>query len=485
MSHLFRRCCVLLASAAMVAGCSSYQPTKNVWKGTKDVWYTYVSPPASVDYGEKGDLSPRALALTNCMMGLDVELGRFERTMLNADKPPTRQWLDSLFAAHPWLDGFAGVKYDGTLLGQEPANPLKQLDFIPLLYEDKKQGSRALRADVQQTPMGPEVMLAAPLYDGVDFLGIVVAYFDMRNLVQYSGNPQDMVILSPQALLWPGKYDYAATPLASVNWEETVTKSSSGTCTNATGSFYYMVRYLGNLPLVFAVPESGTFPQGNGSVDQGLKFFPKEREKLPPPPMPERKKDDAKTTPAFGASEDAVDSYGDAGGMPPQDVAPGANIVQPPQESAPAPSRVRERPLAGENVKPRPRRRLVIPDEALTVPELPEETAPAPQVRMPSPFGPRGGAKPATEQGGADAAAPAAPAESAAETAPAAETSAPAAPAAAQPAAAPAPAAPAETAAPAAEPAAEPAETPAAEEPSEPRRPALLPGGRPSPFGPR
>ena len=203
MSHLFRRCCVLLASAAMVAGCSSYQPTKNVWKGTKDVWYTYVSPPASVDYGEKGDLSPRALALTNCMMGLDVELGRFERTMINADKPPTRQWMDSLFAAHPWLDGFAGVKYDGTLLGQEPANPLKQLDFIPLLYEDKKQGSRALRAGVQQTPMGPEVMLAAPLYDGVDFLGIVVAYFDMRNLVQYSGNPQDMVILSPQALLGP------------------------------------------------------------------------------------------------------------------------------------------------------------------------------------------------------------------------------------------------------------------------------------------
>ena len=279
----------------MVAGCSSYQPTKNVWKGTKDVWYTYVSPPASVDYGEKGDLSPRALALTNCMMGLDVELGRFERTMINADKPPTRQWMDSLFAAHPWLDGFAGVKYDGTLLGQEPANPLKQLDFIPLLYEDKKQGSRALRAGVQQTPMGPEVMLAAPLYDGVDFLGIVVAYFDMRNLVQYSGNPQDMVILSPQALLWPGKYDYAATPLASVNWEEAVTKSSSGTCTNATGSFYYMVRYLGNLPLVFAVAESGTFPQGNGSVDQGLPFFPKEKEKLPPPPMPERKKDSSKT----------------------------------------------------------------------------------------------------------------------------------------------------------------------------------------------
>lgn len=494
MSHLFRRCCVLLASAAVVAGCSSYQPTKNVWKGTKDVWYTYVSPPASVDYGEKGDLSPRALALTNCMMGLDVELGRFERVMLNADKPPTRQWLDSLFAAHPWLDGFAGVKYDGTLLGQEPENPLKQLDFIPLLYEDKKQGSRALRADVQQTPMGPEVMLAAPLYDGVDFLGVVVAYFDMRSLVQYSGNPQDMVVLSPQALLWPGKYDYAATPLASVNWEEVTSKSSSGTCSNATGSFYYMVRYLGNLPLVFAVPESGTFPEGNGSVDQGLPFFPKEREKLPPPPMPERKKDDTRTTPVFGASEDAMDSYGDAGGgMPPQDVMPGGNIVQPPQEGAPAPSGVRERPLAGENVKPRPRprKRLVIPDEALTVPELPEDTPPAPQIRMPSPFGPRGAAKPAGASTADEAVTPATQTVPGGDTAPAADVSEPAAPAA-TPAAQEVPAAPAETSAPAApEAAPTPAatapapETPTAEEPAAPRRPALLPGGRPSPFGPR
>lgn len=102
------------------------------------------------------------------------------------------------------------------------------MDFIPLLYEDKKQSTRALRADVQNTPLGPEVLLAAPLYDGTDFLGVVAAYFDMRTLLQYSQSPEDMVILSPQALLWPGKYDFAATPLASVNWDEVVTKSSSG-----------------------------------------------------------------------------------------------------------------------------------------------------------------------------------------------------------------------------------------------------------------
>ena len=63
---------MLVTAAFLVTGCSSYQPTKNAWKSTKGFWNTYVSPPASVDYDEKGELSPQALALTHSMMGIDV-----------------------------------------------------------------------------------------------------------------------------------------------------------------------------------------------------------------------------------------------------------------------------------------------------------------------------------------------------------------------------------------------------------------------------
>lgn len=373
MSKSLLRCFLLLiAVAALAAGCSSYQPTKNAWKSTKGFWNTYVSPPATVDYEEKGDLSPRALALTNCMLGIDVELGRLERVMLNADKPPTKEWIANFFTTFPWISGFAGVKYDGTILGQEPANAMKELDFIPLLYEDKKQNSRALRGDVQNTPLGPEIMLAAPLYDGVDFLGIVVAYFDMRALMQYSGNPENLVILSPHALLWPGKYDFAATPLAGVNWAETVAKSSSGTCTNATGTFYYMVRYLGNLPLVFAVAESGTFPEGKGDVEQGLPFFPKEREKLPPPPQPERKtKTDLSEGQTFGTPAEPGAAVGDglgapakaAGGTSANDIQPGSRDSMLLKGKSAEKSRVDERPLAGEDV---PVERVQRPRKAAT-----------------------------------------------------------------------------------------------------------------------
>lgn len=404
-SLILSRLFFIAIAFVLINGCASFQTTKNVWKGTKNLWSTYVSPPASVDYNEKGDLSPEALALSNAMIGVDLELGKLERVMQNADKPPTMEWLENLFRSFPWITGFAGVKYDGTILGQEPADSLKDLDFNYLLYEDKKQKSRALRADVQPSPLGPEIMLATPLYDGIDFLGIVVAYFDMRSLMSFSDHAEDIVVLCPTALLWPGKYDFASTPLAGVDWSKVVRESTAGSCTNSQGSFFYMVRYLGNLPLVFAVPEKGNFQNGDGSIEQGFAYFPKEREKTSPPPVSEERKQRlSKQEPIFAKSEEPET-------IPEQEEQPKKVPSTPAQASSEGEiepgsrdsvllrgkskrsnRQLQERPLEGENVPvervQRPRKKPVQkPEPTLQlIPE--EETAVLPGGR-PSPFGPR------------------------------------------------------------------------------------------------
>ena len=477
MSSRISRCASVVLVLGLAAGCSSYQPTKNVWKGTKGLWYTYVSPPATVDYDEKGDLSPQAMALSKSMMGIDVELSRLERVMMNADKPPTREWMTNFFSSFPWVNGLAGVKYDGTILGREPATGLKELDFIPVLYEDKKQHSRALRCDVQNTPLGPEVIVATPLYDSVDFLGVVAVHFDMRSLIQYSEASEDIVILSPYALLWPGKYDFAQTPLAGVDWAKTATKSSSGRCKNAAGSFYYMVRYLGNLPLVFAVPENGSFGTGNGSVEQGLAYFPKQREKLPPPP--ERKeKTEHKGIPVFEAnSAENLDAMVQAAVNPegaPAGAAKAGNEIQPgsndslllkKQQRSARRQRIQERQLEGENIRVEHEPRSSKPvDEKPRKDEkplelIPTESAPTLEGGRPNPFGSRTDKKESAPQ--------AQPSEAAGTEKPSEKSDA--------------------------QPDASPSEKPGEKAPaaadeqkknSEPQVP-MLPGGRPSPFGSR
>ncbi|MBR4742054.1 MAG: hypothetical protein IK079_04070, partial [Desulfovibrio sp.] len=125
---LSKKTCLIVLACMSLSACSSYQPTKDVWKGTKSLWYTYASPPASVNYADKGELESQERLLAQNMLRIDRELKKFERSMLNADRPPSHEWIENFLIMYPWLNGLAGIKYDGTILGQEPAIPMKELD---------------------------------------------------------------------------------------------------------------------------------------------------------------------------------------------------------------------------------------------------------------------------------------------------------------------------------------------------------------------
>ena len=505
---------LLAAMLTSGAACSSYQPTKNVWKGTKDLWYEYVSPPASIDYSETGKLTAQGQALVDGMMGVDIELAKLERLMTNADRPPTRGWLNGFFNEVPWVDGFTGLRADGTVLGTEvPAGkPQVTVDYVPLLYEPAKQSTRALRGDMQQTTIGPVVVLAAPLYDGIDFLGVVATYFRISSIIDRVKKPDSVVVFTPHGLLW-SPYEYGATPMAGIDWNQSVTKASSGVVSNERGSFVYQVRWLGNLPLIFAVADKGDFPKSTGSLAGSEKYFPK-REKLPVPPLKERTRPAQSSGAEFLPPQPGQEAKAHQGGTSAHDIEAGSSDSMLLQEPA-APvrkSRVTERDLEGENTtyKPRPRpraqqRRL----PPIIIPDMPEEApAPAPEFERPSPFGPRKAQPEATEPAAATPEAAQTAPEAAPGTTAAPQVSAPAAqtPAATlsggrpspfgpRPSQAPAaetpapsaqpqtaPEAPATSAAPAAQPAA-PAQPEVEAAPSQ--APAMLPGGRPSPFGPR
>ncbi len=258
---------LLLCLALGGLGCGSNQTVKDAWQGTRSFWYSNVSVPASIDYDETGDLSAYEAVLAKNMVGIDLQLTGLEKVMINADRPPTSQWLSALFGRFPWINGVAGVRSDGTILAQNPGPSLKPLDFAPLLLEDSQQNFRALRANVQDTPMGPEVFIASPLYDAHTFLGIIAVYFDMRMLLSFSESPNDIVIFSPQAVLWAGKYDFAATPMAGIEWDNVTFETSAGSVSNETGSFYWTVRYFANQPIIFAVAMKGAFPEADNPLN--------------------------------------------------------------------------------------------------------------------------------------------------------------------------------------------------------------------------
>lgn len=344
-TQMFCRCVVVFVVMLLATGCSSNQTVKNVWKGTKNVWYAYVNKPMHIDYKDKGDIKAHEKILAVHMMGVDVELTHLERVMTNADKPPTEEWVETLFKRFPWLDGFVGIKADHQIIGVAPGLPLKPLDLGALLIADEQQKSRDVRGSVQDTPMGPEVFLTTPLFDGQNFLGVVSAYFDMRSLVNQSVNPEELIIVSPQAILWGGKYDVEATSLASTDWPALIATSSKGTISDGAGTFYWIVRYLGKQPLIFVAPVAGAFPE-KANATSG----PTSQRDYSDVPLPAQL-----PMASFPKAE--------------PDPQPEATEPQRPQQQ-------------------QPRRVRRMPEPVMDMPPVREEE-PTPEIVVPSPFGPR------------------------------------------------------------------------------------------------
>lgn len=258
--------CLLFTLGVLLATGCKYE-AREYWKDARRYYREYVNTPAKLDLGNAGEAEPAEARLARGFAGIDIQLRALERALENSDRKPDTAWAEQMFQRFPWLSGLAAVDSGGRVLAQQPETPMKPLDFTPLLKEDGKQNIRALRCHAQQTPLGYEVYTGVPVFTGSVFQGMVIAHFDIRALLPYSSSPADLMIAAPGLVLWPGRFDAAATPVAATDWGNLVSKAIDGYVANDHGTFYWVSRYLGNLPLIFAVPAAGGFPEKPEQLD--------------------------------------------------------------------------------------------------------------------------------------------------------------------------------------------------------------------------
>lgn len=227
------------------------------WKSSRRFYYSHVNTPAKLDLSDPASLSEADSRLAVRLMAVDEQLTSLERALEALGSVPDQAGVNDLMRRFPWLSGLTLTDATGGVLAAEPAASLKQLDFSPLLEAAPEASPRALRASVQDTPLGPEVLLARPFLAGSELQALLVASFDFRSLLPYVATPGDLVVRTPDVLVWSGDLYYDDTPLAGTDWTVLLAKRSHGVLGSASGksaSFVWLARYLGGQPLVFATP---------------------------------------------------------------------------------------------------------------------------------------------------------------------------------------------------------------------------------------
>lgn len=251
---------VLIVASLFLAGCRTPQTIKDAWKGTRSYYYEYLNTPAQLDLADKGDAQEYQAQLGAAIAEFDLQLRELEKAMQNSDRRPDAEWVTAMTTRFPWISGIALTDEDGIPRAKVPGAFPKPFEIGNLTEVDEKQQLKDLRAFVQEHDLGPEIYLGNPVYTGADFRGVITVHFDPRVLLSRTGDPAKVMIAGPGGVIWPGSYDAPATPVAGVDWAEVVKNDYAGLVKNELGTFYWVCRYLGNLPLIYAVKVEGDFP---------------------------------------------------------------------------------------------------------------------------------------------------------------------------------------------------------------------------------
>ncbi len=241
----FFLCTACLALSLSLCACGIQDTT--AWKSSKDFYYTHVNGPASLSLEEPESLPSADSVLVARLMPIDNQIAQLERAFSSLSGVPNENDMAALAQRFPWVSAISMVNLEGKTLASVPPVLMKPYDPAPLLAIEAGPNPRALRAAAQETPLGPEILLARPLLDGTKPVALLIASFDIRALLPQAGNPADLMIRTPDTVLWTGESYMEETPVA--DWPATLKSRSYGTLGKST---VWLVRNMADLPLIFA-----------------------------------------------------------------------------------------------------------------------------------------------------------------------------------------------------------------------------------------
>lgn len=263
MKNLFIAASLIVALATL-AGCETMGESWDKTVDTTQEYYKeYINTDPVIDY-DKRDWSSSEEKMATLFTPVDKPIDDLGVYLNRVDRFPGDQWFEELFASFPWIGGVAVVTLDGQVAHQRPETSLKPLDFGPAQEIGQDLADRRLRAYADMSPLGPEMYLVTGMFKGNDLAGFITVHFDFRSVIKFCPEPQELMVLSGEDVLWSGGRDADAQAAAELPWEEILAEETHGTFEQGGVEYTWLTRYIGDDQLVYATPAVEGSAQDDG-----------------------------------------------------------------------------------------------------------------------------------------------------------------------------------------------------------------------------
>lgn len=239
--------CILFLS---LLGCDS---ARNLWSRTTGLYETYIDPKPEIDLQRRPGLSKKEKQLAMHFSVMDQQLELLLRTLAPQDAFPSQAWFERVSGRFSWLTAIMAVDTQGEVLVRRPEIPIKTVQTAPLLEEEWSLLERGLQGFVQETPLGPELIVAGPFFrDGV-WQGLLIAHFDPRSLINLTQDPEGLVLLAPGQLMWSSLNATTTQELVAAPWNDILKSRVQGRWSGENALFVWIARPIGALQMIYAV----------------------------------------------------------------------------------------------------------------------------------------------------------------------------------------------------------------------------------------
>ncbi len=246
-----RTALIMAAVLALLSGCETLEKSwDSTWGTTKEYYKEYVNPDPVIDY-EARDWTSSEEKLAQLFTPVDDPVNRLAVFLNREDRFPEDAWVDKLTQEFPWISGLAVATMDGEIVLQRPETALKPLNLAPALAKGAELADRRLRSYVDMTPLGPEVYLYTGMFSGNDVSGIIAVHFDARRVLDFCPAPGELMIVTQDAVVWPGDDAALAASIQSRPWAETLTEEIQGRIDEGGAEYLWLTRYLGDTQLLY------------------------------------------------------------------------------------------------------------------------------------------------------------------------------------------------------------------------------------------
>jgi len=245
-----KRFCLVLFVVTLFAlsGCETMRES---WDDTQEFYKRYINVDPEITL-DPGDVDPGRYRLAQLFAPLDVRIEEAARELGSLDYFPDERWIDEFFAEFSWVSGIIVTDLQGKVLLQQPETAMKPLSVDPLVEEPEALKDRRLRGLFQDTDLGPEVYMATPFFTESELMGLVAVHFDIRNLVDFSSEPEQLAIFTPDFVLWSGDA-VSAVPLMDNPWSDILANDVNGEIEADGREFVWVSRFIGDKQIVYAV----------------------------------------------------------------------------------------------------------------------------------------------------------------------------------------------------------------------------------------